>query len=229
MTKEKSKTKQLSVQRGRNIQKSITQSANNNTPDHSKDNNKHIVKSKDNSLSNRSKMAMQSETPSKVIRTVNKELIEGYIVPIKFKSYMKLPKTQIPSPKDRKHKKINHSRNNLHSNAKSQKMDKPMETRMLEGQLIEDNDMGIDFTTPHFNTEEKSTSKSIFSLLEEYSESPTVFIWSRNTMLLNTEAKDIKFRGELLTIKKDLARFCRHHYVLTLNTLIQYKVLFIVN
>jgi len=75
--------------------------------------------------------------------------------------------------------------------------------------------------------EEQFTFKSIFSLLEEQSKSPTVFIWLKNKTLLNIDPRTIKFKSELFTIKREPKRLCKHHYALTLNTLIQYKVSFI--
>jgi len=165
IAREKSKIEQFSAQKGKSNEKSIIQSANHNIPDSSKNSKKHPAKNKDasinlhkdNLLPNRNRMPTQSETPSKRVRTVNKKLIEGCITPMKHK----LPKTQITSPKDQKHKKTNHSRNNLHSNAKSQKINRPMETMMLESHLIEDNNIGIDFTTPHFNPEATFSFKDL--------------------------------------------------------------------
>ena len=65
--------------------------------------------------------------------------------------------------------------------------------------------------------------KSIFDEIEENSQFPHIFAWSRNKSLFDTD--NILFDDEDgLIIKKSSSQFSTNHYVLTLDALIKYKV-----
>eukprot|EP00826_Nyctotherus_ovalis_P034346 TRINITY_DN2843_c0_g1_i6.p2 TRINITY_DN2843_c0_g1~~TRINITY_DN2843_c0_g1_i6.p2 ORF type:complete len:263 (+),score=70.36 TRINITY_DN2843_c0_g1_i6:1750-2538(+) len=174
---QKHKCKPLSAQ------KSVVQSVTQNTPQKAKmdsvrDGKKQFGKSgngwsdakpvvsglqKDALLPNKknngkTQLPMKSETPSKKSSSKSKRLIEDYISPIKFKSFLALPRTQMASPKQRS---TTHSRNHMYSKGESHNPKRPTEAVTLEGNLIEDSDMGVDFTTPHFNPEATFNFKDV--------------------------------------------------------------------
>jgi len=68
----------------------------------------------------------------------------------------------------------------------------------------------------------KPLFKSLFSLLEENNESHSAFVWSRYKVPSCPEPT--LYEGELLIIKQNSSRICHRRYILTLNSLVQYKV-----
>ncbi len=69
-------------------------------------------------------------------------------------------------------------------------------------------------------------SKSIFDMIEDRSEAPIIFAWSRNAVLFTTTPEILLFEGELMTMQKNPFKLRSRKYVLTINALIRYKVLF---
>jgi len=66
--------------------------------------------------------------------------------------------------------------------------------------------------------------KSYFDLMEERSESPTMFAWSKDLDLHKYTEEELLFRGTLLTLREDPQRLVEHPYILTLRSLIKCKV-----
>lgn len=78
------------------------------------------------------------------------------------------------------------------------------------------------------NIMEKSQVQSIFDTVEEHSDSPLIFAWSSDKGLLSLSS-EMLIDDKLITIKENPNRYCSHRYVLTLSTLIKYKVRFLIS
>ena len=71
--------------------------------------------------------------------------------------------------------------------------------------------------------------QSFFDLLEEKSEKPEIFDWQTDKNLFKYNEEERLFVGTLLSIKKSPNKIKKHLFLLTLQSLIKYKVKFMFN
>jgi hypothetical protein len=69
-----------------------------------------------------------------------------------------------------------------------------------------------------------TSSKSIFDIIEERSSSPEIFSWGKNESLFKYDKESYLFEGDLTEIMAEPTKLKVRRYVLTLNSLIKYKV-----
>jgi len=67
-------------------------------------------------------------------------------------------------------------------------------------------------------------SKSIFDIIEERSEVPDIFGWTKNESLYKWDEESFLFESDLVEVQREPQKLKSRRYVLTLNSLIRFKV-----